>query len=402
MRKLLFFVLGCVLILCWTSTQAEIPRLINYQGMLTDDGGNPLTGSYDLTFYIYDDTTGGNLEWSEVQNGVQVQDGLFNVVLGKQTALNEAFDESYWLAVKVGTETMPRMRITSVGYAYRAAVADSALNFGGWTDDGSVVNLTDSTDSVGIGTSTPWTTLHVRESIGVGIKGSIPGALSLFPPDDEGWYHIQNPGGQRLIISGGESPGDHQYMTIRHPGNVGLGTLDPGARLHVSGSEATSHGDNSAVGISNTASGGGNWYLRAGATGTVTPEGGFSIADDNGYRMAIDNTGNVGIGTTSPDYKLDVNGDINISGSYNVKKGGANYTHPDYVFEPEYDLMSLDELRKHVAEKKCLPNVISAEDVKKNEGFKMDELLIQMLEKIEEQTLYIFQLEERIAKLEEE
>jgi hypothetical protein len=32
----------------------------------------------------------------------------------------------------------------------------------------------------------------------------------------------------------------------------------------------------------------------------------------------------------------------------------------------------------------------------------MDELLVQMLEKIEEQTLYIFQLEERIAKLEEQ
>jgi hypothetical protein len=40
--------------------------------------------------------------------------------------------------------------------------------------------------------------------------------------------------------------------------------------------------------------------------------------------------------------------------------------------------------------------------VKKNDGFKMDELLIQMLEKIEEQTLYIFQLEERIAELEKQ
>jgi hypothetical protein len=105
---------------------ADIPKLINYQGMLTDDGGIPLTGSYDLTFYIYDDTTGGNLEWSETQNGVQVQNGLFNVVLGKNSALDLAFDQSYWLAVKVGTETMPRVRITSVGYAYRAEKADTA------------------------------------------------------------------------------------------------------------------------------------------------------------------------------------------------------------------------------------------------------------------------------------
>jgi hypothetical protein len=109
---------------------------------------------------------------------------------------------------------------------------------------------------------------------------------------------------------------------------------------------------------------------------------------------------NVGIGTTTPAYKLDVNGDINVSGSYNVKKGGVNYNHPDYVFEPDYKLMSLEDLKQYVREHKSLPRVVSAGEVKKNEGFKMDELLIQMLEKIEEQTLYIFQLEERITELE--
>jgi hypothetical protein len=118
--------------------------------------------------------------------------------------------------------------------------------------------------------------------------------------------------------------------------------------------------------------------------------------------LTIENNGEVGIGTTDPNYKLDVNGDINVGGSYNVKKGTADYNHPDYVFEPDYQLMPLDHLREYVFENKCLPKVISAEDVKENEGFKMDELLIQMLEKIEEQTLYIFQLEERVTNLEKE
>lgn len=72
------------------------------------------------------------------------------------------------------------------------------------------------------------------------------------------------------------------------------------------------------------------------------------------------------------------------------------------MFEPDYQLMQLDELKKYVFENKSLPNVFSAEDVKKNDGFKIDELLIQMLEKIEEQTLYILQLEERIDRLENE
>ncbi len=108
----------------------------------------------------------------------------------------------------------------------------------------------------------------------------------------------------------------------------------------------------------------------------------------------------VGINTTNPAYTLDVNGDINVAGSYNVKKGGVDYSHPDYVFEPDYKLMSLDELREYVHEHKSLPNVVSAEEVQKNDGFKMDELLIQVLEKVEEQTLYILQLEERITELE--
>jgi hypothetical protein len=113
-------------------------------------------------------------------------------------------------------------------------------------------------------------------------------------------------------------------------------------------------------------------------------------------------TDRVGINTTGPAYTLDVNGDINVNGSYNIKKGGVNYTHPDYVFEPDYQLLPLNELKKYVFENKSLPNVTSAEEVKKNDGFKMDELLIQMLEKIEEQTLYIFELEERIAELEKD
>jgi hypothetical protein len=134
---------------------ADIPRLINYQGMLTDDLGVPLTGPHNLTFRIYDDTTDGNLEWSETQSGVQVEQGLFNVILGQVTQLNLSFDEQYWLEVQVDSDIMPRIKFTSVGYAYRALVADSAKvagsssgGGGGWVDDGSVVRLETGTDSV--------------------------------------------------------------------------------------------------------------------------------------------------------------------------------------------------------------------------------------------------------------
>jgi hypothetical protein len=173
------------------------------------------------------------------------------------------------------------------------------------------------------------------------------------------------------------------------------------------GNSDTATGDYSVVpgGEKNKASG--PYSFAAGRRAKALHAGTFVWADNTDADFAstaqkqfLIRSDYVGIGTNTPAYKLDVNGDINCSGSYNVKKGGVNYTHPDYVFEPDYKLMSLDELRKYVAEKKALPGVITAEEVKKNEGFKMDELLVQMLEKLEEQTLYILQLEERIAELE--
>ncbi len=131
------------------TTPPAFPPLINYQGMLTDAGGIPIDGARNLTFKIYDDTTGsGTLQWSETQNGVDVDNGLFNVTLGKSTALNLAFDKSYWLEVEVGGEVMPRIRLTSVGYAYRSMVADSALTAApgsgsNWHVDNSVLYTND-------------------------------------------------------------------------------------------------------------------------------------------------------------------------------------------------------------------------------------------------------------------
>jgi hypothetical protein len=125
-KKVLFLIGVCALMVCSASSYADVPRLINYQGMLTDDVGNPLSGSYDLVFRIYDDTTGGNLKWSETYSDVAVEDGLFNVTLGTTTALDLAFDQSYWLEVEVAGETLSRLRITSAGYAYRAQRADTA------------------------------------------------------------------------------------------------------------------------------------------------------------------------------------------------------------------------------------------------------------------------------------
>jgi len=102
-------------------TLAEVPHLVNYQGRLTDTGGVPLNGSYNLTFRIYDAETAGNLLWEEIQNNIVINKGIFAVLLGSVTNLNLAFDKPYFLEIKVGNEVMsPRQRLASGAYALRA------------------------------------------------------------------------------------------------------------------------------------------------------------------------------------------------------------------------------------------------------------------------------------------
>lgn len=111
----------------YNNSFAEIPRLINYQGRLTDANGTSLNGSYQITFRIYDAETVGTLLWQETHSGLLIQKGVFGVLLGSVTPLNLAFDKPYWLEIKVGDEVMtPKQQITSAAYAIRAERAEIA------------------------------------------------------------------------------------------------------------------------------------------------------------------------------------------------------------------------------------------------------------------------------------
>lgn len=110
--------------------RAQIPRQISYQGMIVGPGGQPIAdGSHTLELRIYDAPTNTGALHSETQN-VQTQGGIFNVIIGLQTALPTSlvFDRPYWLGVSVdGTpEMMPRTALTSAPYALNALTAEVA------------------------------------------------------------------------------------------------------------------------------------------------------------------------------------------------------------------------------------------------------------------------------------
>jgi len=130
MKVIIIFFIVFILLLI-QSGLADIPGIINYQGLLTDTNGIPVDAdNYSLMFRIYNTDVGGMALWTENHSSVAIVKGIFNVVLGSITSLNLPFDQQYWLGVTVGagTELSPRVKFTSAAYSLNArSVADNAV-----------------------------------------------------------------------------------------------------------------------------------------------------------------------------------------------------------------------------------------------------------------------------------
>ncbi|MCC6550681.1 MAG: collagen-like protein [Ignavibacteriaceae bacterium] len=101
-------------------------RLLNFQALLNDADGNPVTtGNYSISFTLYDDGSAGNAVWSETQD-VFIKDGLFSVLLGGITPLNLIFDQPLWLGIKIGEdpELSPRQSISAVPFSLNSLQAN--------------------------------------------------------------------------------------------------------------------------------------------------------------------------------------------------------------------------------------------------------------------------------------
>ena len=107
----------------------------------------------------------------------------------------------------------------------------------------------------------------------------------------------------------------------------------------------------------------------------------------------IDNGGAFGIGTSNPQYKLDVRGTIRAQ-EIIVNTPGA-----DFVFENDYHLRPLQDVKSYIQQNHHLPEIPSAHQMQED-GMSVNEMVIKLLQKVEELTLYNIQLEERISELE--
>jgi hypothetical protein len=199
---------------------------------------------YDLTFKIYPDSTLGTMAyWTEVHASVEVSEGLYNIILGSVTELPDTVfqGEERWLGVTVDSdpEIRPLMLVTAVPWAFRAAVADSALNVGSG-DDGDWVIAGDTlysavSGNVGIGISDPRRPLHVKGNAD-NQRGSImvtPYELSSDLSSELVLTGFDGSQGVQMVASGlmeyrffAIEGGGHTYLSADYGyGNVGIGTL---------------------------------------------------------------------------------------------------------------------------------------------------------------------------------
>jgi hypothetical protein len=273
-----------------------------------------------------------------------------------------------------------------------------------WIRSNNSDNHTYSTDSIGIGTSAVQARLHVSSLTGnemVRIDGTNP-QISLYqwsPRELKGFIHLSgddlrlgtvstNDLGKAIIrVNGGDR------LTVAPDGNIGIATTTPATRLHIpSGQDAD---------ISATTNG----FIMLGNNGTDQTN---VVFDNNEIQARIgtsastlflqNNGGAVQIGNAAvpAGFAMSVAGRI-ICTELRVQNTGA---WPDYVFQPDYQLLPLASLRQHIETKKHLPNIPPASEIEKG-GLAVGDMQRRMMEKIEELTLYILQLESRLKKLEE-
>lgn len=287
-----------------------------------------------------------------------------------------------------------------------------------WVSNSNFNQLYTSSDStkVGIGISDPSARLHVNNGV---LKVG-----DSYYPEDRAINMIKIGDGDYVRIGEWEADDELSFKATKYnftKGNVGIGTPNPLYKLDISGKLYLRTYD--------TYDGWSRSFLLWPAHKLIlgTPENNYAhtlveiipggssegevfsalslyhaysttdkverIHFTSNDKCWINTPANVGIGTDNPLYKLDVRGTIRAN-EIIVNTVGA-----DFVFEDDYNLRPLQEVKSYVQENHHLPEIPSAQEMQED-GMGVEQMIVKLLQKVEELTLYNIQLEERISELE--
>lgn len=275
--------------------------------------------------------------------------------------------------------------------------------------------------NVGIGTSSPVSSLDVNGEIAI----KYGSAFRVNVPDGNSgnWTSSSN----RVIFKTNWSQALGDFIDFKVPGSVtnsallrftksgriGIGVEIPSQALDVFGSISASgsiysNGDlyfkrDSEIKIKSF-TGGGNTPSQ---THSIIKNGwrhnqdytsihAAGITENTEASIVIQGNGNVGIGTTNPDSKLTVAGNIHSREVKVTVNAGA-----DFVFDKSYQLRTLDETEKFIMENKHLPEIASENEMLEK-GLHVGEMNIKLLQKIEELTLYMIEQNKELKSQKEQ
>lgn len=331
--SIIIAILASVLIFSQT-----LPHTINYQGVLKNASGVIVTnGNYNLKFTIYE---GDVAIWTETKS-ITVTDGIFNTQLGSVTPINLPFDNEYYLGITIGTdsELTSRIKISSVPYSFMSmnvkdgSITTQKLNQMGATAgqvlkwNGTIWNpAIDETSGAGF-------TLPYSGTATTGSEGSVFSITNNLENDGYAIFGSGHTGlfGHTSAANGLAIYGNHQgsgtgggilgvTSSPEGYGIKGLNVSSTGTNYGVYGKSASSLGRGieghasatagmtfGVLGENKSSSGAGVAGFSSSTTrGTAIYGVSYSLDGYSGYFFGSKFyvSGNVGIGTESPEYRL--------------------------------------------------------------------------------------------------
>ena len=347
----------------WGSAESTVPKLMSYQGRVTDSAGTAIGNSAPVnrtvTFRLYSVSSGGTATYNETQT-VTISGGEFSVLIGNGTGLtglpgptspasplktldtivNTATTSALYLGITVDdgnsatvdAEISPRQQLVTGAYAMRSLMAETVAS-------GAVT-------SAMLGDSSVTTNQLAANSINSAkisdasiAAADIASSAITAAKIDTSTIGLWTPSGTNIYRNS----------------NVGIGVTNPEAVLQLSAKTGSTTPATNGLRVYNFNSTiADNAVLAAGVAGPLSGSPfvsldisgtmGWSVGVDNADsdklvfktswdftanpRMAIDVAGNVGIGTTSPTEKLTVNGGClrvtSASNPYVVVSSGSN------------------------------------------------------------------------------
>lgn len=306
-----------------TSEGVTVPPFLTYQGLLRDPEGNLQNGLHKITFRIYDRLSAplNDAVWVEEHAQVMVRNGFFSVLLGQSEPVSPALfagpDTFIGVTVDPFAESVPRQRFASVPYAMYADYASALKAPDG--KPGSAVYV-DAASAVGVGTTGPQAQLHISGTAGISPTVQVNAGDQQVRIDENG---LTFDGNLRLNSI---SPVD--LFLAGGGGRVGIGVREPLATLQIvepSGQTA----------LQMDIAGPGNGAMVNVSPTNMTFSGLWAVTTGAEEKTAIRATssGNIGIGTTVPQQRLDVAGGAQVD-ALDVGNG-LRHTHgPFFIQRP--------------------------------------------------------------------